>query len=486
MYTTYANPYNENSSPTESPVRAKVEWRGVWIRVTIQAAIVAGFIQINNLGLYGNIATFGLLILMSLGGGLRAFQALTLLGLMIHSNTFIVTFTAIAAPLRMVTLLIACLILLSQSLPKLSHPRQKIHINALIIFCSLCAVMSIINQYYVIISLLKLFSFGLGVVALLSFAEAQRHLGAKITEWYVVLITYTVVAGVIGWRTGFGYGRDTLITGQELYLFRGVLNHSQTMGSIGAMMFIFMLCVYQFTAFPGKGLQLILMGGLAWQVYLSQSRTGMGALVLAAGILIWLTLGRLYQRYSKYLHLNRGKLVTIGIFVLMAGLSYEAFTGGKGSSSLRDFILKGRAEEISTETVLSSRMPIINQSIALWKSNPFMGIGFGTSTGSYFIRNASFFSAPTEKGFLPTALLEETGLIGFFSFFSFVFVFMRKFFAEHNVAGVAGLSALLLVNLGEMMIFSLGAMGLLGWTLVVGMILLGSMNVSDGHMQRGP
>ena len=94
-----------------------------------------------------------------------------------------------------------------------------------------------------------------------------------------------------------------------------------------------------------------------------------------------------------------------------------------------------RAEGASVATVLEARLPLIDQAYANYLTSPLTGIGFGTSYDSQFVAGATWYTAPTEKGFLPIAVLEETGLSGSLFFWAFIIFFLIYLIRERNISG---------------------------------------------------
>ena len=107
-----------------------------------------------------------------------------------------------------------------------------------------------------------------------------------------------------------------------------------------------------------------------------------------------------------------------------------------------------------------------------WQT-PFTGISFGTSWDPSFLAKATLFTAPTEKGFLPSALLEEVGVFGGLCFVIFLIAFFSHYWKARNIIALGMMICLLLLNLGEMMFFAMGGMGLYCWSMVGAGIALG-------------
>ncbi len=75
-------------------------------------------------------------------------------------------------------------------------------------------------------------------------------------------------------------------------------------------------------------------------------------------------------------------------------------------------------------------------------------------------------SASTEKGFIPTAVLEETGLIGTVFWLYFIFSLIRLALKSNDIRWIAMFFGCLFVNVGEAVFFSVGGIGLHLWLLI--------------------
>jgi hypothetical protein len=101
------------------------------------------------------------------------------------------------------------------------------------------------------------------------------------------------------------------------------------------------------------------------------------------------------------------------------------------------------------------------------------GIGFGTDLSYEFQARATWFTAPTEKSFMPTAVLEETGIVGFCLIYVFIFALLLFLFRTGNMPGLLAFIVMLVLNLGEMMFFSFGGLGSLVWVYISGILIIG-------------
>jgi hypothetical protein len=110
-------------------------------------------------------------------------------------------------------------------------------------------------------------------------------------------------------------------------------------------------------------------------------------------------------------------------------------------------------------------------------SSPLTGINFGTSRDPYFVETATLLSAPTEKGFIITAVLEEIGLIGMAAFLGFLYLMVWRLWRDGNIIGLSVFVGFFILNFGEMTFFSLGGTGLFLWSMV-------GLAIAIGHVCR--
>jgi hypothetical protein len=175
------------------------------------------------------------------------------------------------------------------------------------------------------------------------------------------------------------------------------------------------------------------------------------------------------------LNVSRSTIIAWGLVAILAIAGYDVASGGRLTRKWISFAAKqGKdVESITFEDAISTRTGIAEESMKNFRQSPVFGIGFQVSKSEFFVENASLFYAPVEKGFLPTALLEEVGLVGTSFFVVFVVTFMTQLVRERNIPGVAMFATLLASNLGEASFFAIAGHGAYGWILLVGGIVLG-------------
>ena len=117
-------------------------------------------------------------------------------------------------------------------------------------------------------------------------------------------------------------------------------------------------------------------------------------------------------------------------------------------------------------SILYSRKTKLDSLINDFMKNPVLGVGFQVQENHkrmYELGLISFFSAPTEKGFLPLIVLSECGVIGTIFFIFFIFEFYSKCYKKKYIATICLFSLLLITNLGEGTFFSPTGVGGMMW-----------------------
>ncbi len=357
----------------------------------------------------------------------------------------------------------------------LTRHRQAIWTQAaipLLIAFSLCAVLfAPMTSYYPQISIMKGISFFVGTFTILTAFRLTANLHEYWLGWFATFFVFFVWASIpFLWLPG-GY-----IGG----MFKGIVNHSQAFGTF-LVPFTGWLTVVLIRS-ERRPVFLALTVLLGWFfIYISGSRTSF----LATGLAITLTLG------LSLLHADWRKPVLLGLRrlmlpVLLAVVVVGALAGPQIVSSLKAFALKGDQVESYDEAFQNSRGFFIQQQMANFRQSPLIGIGFGVPSVSdkLRIKQSGFLGLPSgasvEKGFLPSAVLEEMGLIGGFLVICIILSLLLGAWRQPDPALFALLVAGLLINVGEMIFFSPAAGGMFMW-LCFG---LAAMPYSDTETSR--
>jgi hypothetical protein len=140
------------------------------------------------------------------------------------------------------------------------------------------------------------------------------------------------------------------------------------------------------------------------------------------------------------------------------------------SKTIKGFWLKGNQETVEKAFYHSRGGGIAFQ----WRrflEQPLTGHGFGIDVAHGNEKRPGTFlgipiSASTEKGFLPTAFLEEVGLLGALFFAPFLFALLKGASYQSDIGLIAMFFACLFVNIGEAVFFSPGQIGGFFWVII--------------------
>jgi len=468
-------PHDSNigySKPLTEAVRRSLF---TWQNILLNLVLISFLVFINKAGLSGNAIFYGILIVMALKSSEGALKALSLSLMATTINQAFVSLSIVFAVGRMVILFVVAWRFMLDLSKIRGDFMERGYVWLLFGFCAVVAMGSVINGYFVVVSLLKLLAFSAGVFAILLGADVVRVRSSDLTCWCFSLIVFCVLLGLVALVTGRGYGLEEQFDGTQLSFFKGAFFHSQSLGAIGALMLVYLFTLYLFSPYRYKWATLGLMLALVYQLYLTGSRTGIGTAMIGCAAtlcLAYVTPSTAHRRVRFYL--SKLQLAVMGVvgFILMIFANF--FTGNILGEKIGGLLNKyDRAEGFSLAGLFETRLPLIEQAYANYLTSPLTGIGFGTAYDPKFVEAATWYTAPTEKGFLPIAVLEETGLSGSALFWGFIICFLIYLIRERNISGFGIFIALLAANLGEMCFFSFGGAGGMCWFLVAaGLVLL--------------
>lgn len=154
--------------------------------------------------------------------------------------------------------------------------------------------------------------------------------------------------------------------------------------------------------------------------------------------------------------------------LLILGLSAVQWTSIQ--QEVTELLFKDQEATSVVGALQQSRGGLMDQSMNNFRRAPLTGIGFGApSDPARFARGLERgpmgipIRASVEKGFMPTAVLEETGIIGaglILILLAFLIVPVARY---GNIVAFWVLSTALLLNFGEMIFFTMGGNGLYLW-----------------------
>jgi hypothetical protein len=283
-------------------------------------------------------------------------------------------------------------------------------------------------------------------------AELQRWFATLAVVFVALSLATLAVPGMAFLRNGTG--------------FQGILNHPQalaaTLSPVAAWLLAGVLFARDTLRWPAIAAVALVYGSL----FLSESRTGMASSLMGvfAAAVTWLFATRgsvlLASRARVY-----AMVAAVGL-LLVAALATGHFQG----TLLKFAFKRAESREVSGAFFESRGSGIASQ----WQNfvdQPWLGHGFGVfAEGPPATSVVEVFgipiSAPVEKGFVFTAVLEETGILGGFCFFLMIFVCARAAWRSNDVRWIAMFVACIAVNIGESILLAPGGIGLYDWLLI--------------------
>jgi len=467
-----------------SPDRPLFPCQGLSIsRITVYTCATVCFLFTNMLGLAGNAIFFAAVAVLLVSSPSLALMGFSCAVLALTANIAFVPKSIVFTFSRVLSVAIfSARFALTGDAAWVRSPPYI----ALTIFCVVAAMCSIMSGYFTHIALMKVLIFWSGMTGFFSFIATIRRRKLDTTEWFVAQAAAVCVLNALALLLGVAQNFKGENVSHGLYNLG--LYHSQTTGPISALLMIYLTCVVLFAGHRNRWICWPLLGFLAYCLLLTQSRTGAATLTISLSIVAFLALlfnsGR---RSAIRLNYSRTLIGFCIAAVVIGGILFDLGSQGALTTRARSFLIKSRrdSESVSIDRILSSRAALMEQSLQNFRASPIVGIGFGVSTNPNFQQTATVLYAPVEKGFLPTAILEEVGLLGTAAFIGFVLTMFVSLARARNIPGLAMFAALLILNLGEAGIFALGGHSAFMWLFVVGGILLGDRCTTQLRLRHG-
>jgi hypothetical protein len=470
--------------PTGTPAAAAVQRGPVPVvvdhfsirRLRRSVLIIIALLLLNKLGMWGNLAFYAVLFAWALRSPEGALKAVAMSGLLITASDFFATKGAPVGPLKYLLLFVAGFTILRSVRNPLGQP----FLVFTLLFGVVVALLSVYTGYFVEVSLLKIASFTYGAFTLMAIVQLRRNIAPEMLAWAFALTLAVLILSYGALLIGAGYGSYETIWGGRFSGYRGVFSHPQTLGVMACIFAVFTTSLLLFVAFPLRRLALVMTAGMLALLYLSQARTGMIGYFLVIGFgLVVVGLGRNPPQEKRLIQRYQRNFFVLAFASLILIVLVEAATGQISYRATR-FIAKGEdVQELNLSILYKSREEQITEAWANFKKHPITGIGFGTDLSIHWQRNATLLSASTEKGFLPTGLLEEVGIIGVGFFLLYLQSLYSFAMRVRRYLGLTMLTSLVVVNMGEMMFFAFGGMAMLCWPLIAM-----CMTVSNSHLQE--
>lgn len=452
-------------------------------RIVWHVATILALLLLNIVGNWGAGVFFAILAAMALRGPESALKAMAICYLGLVTNDAFVPKSLVWTPARL-ALPALCLVRVAFDLIVTSGAmRASATYVCFLLFISTMTVGSILSGWYTHIALLKILNFTVCLSAIFASVRMLRLRQTDISEWFVSLIVCSSIVGVLSVLLGQSSNFITIRAGAaaELLpatsLFNGAFSHPNSHSMMGSMFFMFGLLIAIFSRYRRRYIGTLL--AILWAVFilLSQSRTAVAASLIPGIVMVLLTARHVDRSGATLIpRIRRSSLLMVGL-AAFAGLTVvDLATGNPMWKSAVKFAHKWETsedEDLDLSKVMRSRQGLIDSSWSNFLESPIYGIGFGVAKTEAFVQMATLFTAPAEKGFLPTAILEEGGIMGTTAFVLFIGSLLGTLYREKNIPGLVMVLDFLVSNFGEVSIFSPGGAGGFGWVMVGAATILG-------------
>ena len=246
--------------------------------------------------------------------------------------------------------------------------------------------------------------------------------------------------------------------------FQGVLNHAQALGPLLAPLTAWLIADVLMRRSHWQIPKIAVVAGLTVIILATQART---AIVAVAAALVLGYVAMLLKR--RNFSLSPGKTLLYGSVAIVSMVLATAASPGF-REQLWAFILKRGGSSVE-QSFYVSRGDTIGGQWHNFLDSPLIGHGFGVYPSGLFPTPVTYFmglplSAPVEKGFLPTMMLEEVGLVGTLLFLPFLISLCRLAFSNTDPRWPVMFLACLFVNTGEAVFFAVNGISLFFWCLI--------------------
>ncbi|MFM8281965.1 MAG: O-antigen ligase family protein [Planctomycetaceae bacterium] len=444
-------------------------------------------LSLNQAGEWGSGAFFVALAAMALYSTESAFKALGLMWLGLMLNTSLVPKTLTWTPCRLALPYLAMARFMIDALSIRQRFFTQPYYVAFVSYCIAMAICSVISGWFTTIALFKLGNFWLTTTAILLGGSILVKKHADPGEWAVSLSLTGITAGCMAIALGvqnnlFRYGR---LTDQ----FTGAFLHPNCHATYASLFVTFLAAVFVYSRYRHRWL--IFPMAVVWIVFMTWSKSRTSFTATFAGMLILIVFGGSTARLAGWIrrsNVSRTTLYTVIGILGLTGIIYDLASGGALSSGAVGFINKGKVQsDDSSDTfldslaIVQSRRGLIDYSMKNFGENPVFGIGFQVAKTEEFARTATLFTAPAEKGFMPTALLEEGGVVGTTFFLIWIVAFLTTLLTRRNIPGLMVFAAFFMSSMTEVTLFSPGGVGGFGWVMVTAAMTFGEACWTNPH-----
>lgn len=333
-----------------------------------------------------------------------------------------------------------------------------------------CLTILIINIFHPIntfktISILKIISFYCTVSFIIISFSLLKNI-KKIMSWLESIFYVTIFCSIAIYL--FNKPLGTYMGSNDVPLFRGSLIFPNAVGIFFIPFLIYFLPeIIPIRRLPQNKLFYILISFFViFLTFASGARGAFAGIIICFILVMFLSL--FLQKFrNDILIILKNKYILF--FILMVVFAAPALFA---KQFISDFLLKSSEYDSFnfSDVFMASRGKFIYISYLNFLDNPFFGIGFGIPSILDFSRitfDPIFgvpISAPVEKAFLFTALLEEIGIFGLLAFF--VFYIKYSIFLYKKINSIFPhilFFSILTLSIFEYYFFSMGTLGSFNW-----------------------
>lgn len=334
------------------------------------------------------------------------------------------------------------------------------HVNAnyicVIVFALFVVVHSCFISSMILVSLLKVASWcGAYVTVFLAWSALDSNDYNKTGNQLFYGLCAISVLSILFIFSEVGYIKNG-------YGFQGILNQPQAFGLLLAIVCAWLVSkVLVERNFPWFCLVLLFI--CIFLIYMSRCRTAGFALILAviSAVSLKLIFNRSYVCFrDRWFLLKRSSILLAFCFLpcLILGALFP--------NVLHAYIIKGHNNVEAASIYEESRGVFVDRMLVNIKNNLYTGIGFGIASDALSMNVATdpYWGMPVsvsvEKGVLPIAVFEETGVVGFVLFCIMIGFFIVSAI-NNGLPQIMVLLTALYTNLAECTFFSVGGMGMI-------------------------
>lgn len=248
---------------------------------------------------------------------------------------------------------------------------------------------------------------------------------------------------------------------------QGVLGHPQALAVILAPFVAWMLSGLTMIKGRLKLWNIAAVLALCGVMLMTEARTAAVAATAGLGLATWRAL---FPSRSDIGKASLGRLLAFAAVGVLA-LGVVVMTTDKVSTAAESFLLKRSGARDMGDAFYQSRGGGILGQWHRFLEKPWTGYGFGVPPNGRFKAGVTMvagipISAPVEKGFAFTAVLEENGVLGGIAFFLMILTLGRLAWRSGDPRMMALFGACIFINVGEAVIFAPGGIGLFLWVLL--------------------